>query len=114
MIYEYSKSYGLADEELDDAYSDRGRSRDDAGSEVDLMLSNARLQPMADLSEFCASAQPRIRSSKPRGSAMSSFLSEHIAYSLVLPVFNEELVLLAWMGFRQAAVTFDRPGRKLT
>ena len=86
-------SHKLADEQLDDAYSDRGRGRDDAGCEIDLMLSNARLQPLADLSELCASAQPHAWRSKPRGSAMSSSSSERIAYSLVLPVFNEELVL---------------------
>src|SRR5215510_4069390 len=91
MIYDYWKSHNLAGEQLDDTYSDRGR--DDTGSEVDLMLSNARLQPIADLSELCVSAQARVWRSKPRGSAMSSSSSEHIVYSLVLPVFNEELVL---------------------
>jgi len=32
------------------------------------MLSNARLQPLTDLSELCASAQAHVRKSKPRGS----------------------------------------------
>src|SRR5262249_53178899 len=86
-------SHKLAVEQLDDAYSDGGRGRDDAGSEVDLMLPNARVQPMADPSELCASAQARAWRTKPRGSAMSSSSSERIAYSLVLPVLNEELVL---------------------
>jgi hypothetical protein len=41
MIYDYWKSHNLANEQLDEVYSDGDRGRDDAGSEVDLMLSNA-------------------------------------------------------------------------
>src|SRR5262245_39601817 len=64
MIHDHSKSHNLADEQLDKAHSDR----DGAGSEVDLMLSNARLQPLADLSELCASAPAHSRRPKPRSS----------------------------------------------
>jgi cellulose synthase/poly-beta-1,6-N-acetylglucosamine synthase-like glycosyltransferase len=77
MIYDHSKSHNLPDEQLDEAYSDRDRGRDNAGCEIELW----------------ASAQPHAWRSKPRRSAMSNSSSERIAYSLVLPVFNEELVL---------------------
>ena len=66
MIYDPLKSHNLADEQLDEAYSDGDRGHDDARSEVDLMLSNARLQPLTDLSELRASAQAHVRRSKPR------------------------------------------------
>jgi hypothetical protein len=67
MIYDYWKSHNLADEQLDDAYGDCGRGRDDAGSEVDLMLSNARLQPLVDVSELCASAQGSAMDANQKG-----------------------------------------------
>src|SRR2546430_4006849 len=67
MIYDRSKSHNLADEQLDDAYSDCGRGRDDAGSEVDLMLSNARLQPLVDVPELCASAQSPAMDANQKG-----------------------------------------------
>jgi hypothetical protein len=49
------------------AYSDGDRGHDDAGSEVDLTLSNASLRPLAGLPELCASAQTHVWRSKPRG-----------------------------------------------
>src|SRR6516164_1230881 len=66
MIYDYWKSHNLANEQLDEVYSDGDRGRDDAGSEVNLMLSNARLRSLADLPEQRASAQAPVWRSKPR------------------------------------------------
>jgi hypothetical protein len=47
--------------------SDCGRGRDDARPEVDLMLSNARLQPLVDVPELCASAQGSAMDANQKG-----------------------------------------------
>jgi polyisoprenyl-phosphate glycosyltransferase len=54
---------------------------------------NANIDAWRISAELCASAQAHVWRSKPRVSAMPRSSSERIAYSLVLPVFNEELVL---------------------
>ena len=46
-------SHKLADEQLDEAYSDGDRGHDDAGPEVDLTLSNTSPRPLAGLPELC-------------------------------------------------------------
>ena len=66
MIYDHSKPHNLDDEQLYEVYSGGDRGHDDAGSEVDLTLSNASLRPLADLPEPRASAQAPVWRSKPR------------------------------------------------
>src|SRR5262249_51644770 len=96
MIYDHSKPHNLADEQLDEAYS--GGDRNDAGREIDLMLSNARLQPLADPSELCASAQPHASRSKLAESFLVNFAGTKPAATTSAPMGAADLTVVGGGG----------------